>query len=134
MIKINFNLFLITDRKQLSGQTLITAVRKALKGPGDAKEDWQIICDICTAMGYPMQYSGPDKIMDQIASVTAIYGGISYDRIDSVGLQWPCPDKTHSGTRYLHTDSFKRGKGRFHAVKFREPAEKPDKQYPFIPI
>jgi len=110
----------------------IQRVRKALRPPGDARDDWQIICDISTAMGYPMRYDGVDKIMDEIAKVTPIYGGISFDRIESVGLQWPCPDKSHPGTKYLHKGKFTRGKGKFHAVHFREPAESPDEEFPFI--
>ena len=110
----------------------IQRVRKALRPPGDARDDWQIICDISTAMGYPMRYDGADKIMDEIAKVTPIYGGISFDRIESVGLQWPCTDKTNPGTKYLHKDKFTRGKGKFHAVHFREPAESPDEEFPFI--
>ena len=110
----------------------IQRVRKAVKPPGDARDDWQIICDVSTAIGYPMRYASASEIMDEIASVTPIYGGISYDRIESVSLQWPCPDKNHPGTRYLHKDKFTRGKGKFHAVHFREPAENPDEEFPFV--
>ncbi|MCY2930775.1 MAG: formate dehydrogenase subunit alpha, partial [Planctomycetota bacterium] len=59
-------------------------------------------------------------------------GGIGYERIDAVGLQWPCPTKDHPGTGFLHKDRFTRGKGLFHAIQFRPPAEVPDKDYPFI--
>jgi len=118
----------------------IQRVRKALKPPGDARDDWQIICDISTAMGYPMHYTSAAEIMGEIARVTPIYGGISYDRPElkiqnsslSAGIQWPCPDKNHPGTKYLHKSEFKRGKGKFHAVHFREPAENPDEEFPFI--
>lgn len=110
----------------------VQRVRKAVKAPSGAKDDWQIICQVATAMGYQMQYDSAEKIMDEIASVTPIYGGISYERIDSVGLQWPCPDKNHPGTKYLHKGTFKRGKGKFHGVRFREPAESPDEKFPFI--
>jgi formate dehydrogenase alpha subunit len=110
----------------------IQRVRKALNPPGQARDDWQILCGLCTAMGYPTQYESASEIMDEIASVTPIYGGISYDRIEPVGLQWPCPDKSHPGTVYLHKGEFKRGKGKFHAVPFREPAESPDEEFPFV--
>jgi formate dehydrogenase alpha subunit len=110
----------------------IQRVRRAVNPPGQTRDDWQIVCDIAAAIGYPMQYKNASEIMDEIASVTPIYGGISYDRIESVGLQWPCLDKNHAGTKYLHKGQFKRGKGRFHAVPFREPAELPDKKFPFI--
>jgi len=110
----------------------IQRVRKAVEPPGQARDDWEIVCNVATRMGYPMSYAGADKIMDEIASVSPIYGGISFDRIASVGLQWPCPDKAHSGTKYLHKGKFTRGKGKFHAVKFRPPVESPDDQYPFV--
>ncbi|MFH1718857.1 MAG: molybdopterin dinucleotide binding domain-containing protein, partial [Planctomycetota bacterium] len=90
------------------------------------------ICDISKAMNWPMDYENASEIMDEIASVSPIYGGISYDRIESVGLQWPCADKSHPGTKYLHKGEFKRGKGKFHPVRFKEPAESPDKKFPLI--
>jgi len=110
----------------------IQRVRKAVSPPGQARDDWQIICDVSAALGYPMQYENAADIMDEIAQLTPIYGGISFDRIELVGLQWPCPDKSHPGTKYLHKGEFKRGKGKFHPVRFREPAESPDKDFPFI--
>jgi len=70
--------------------------------------------------------------MDEVASLTPIYGGISFERIDSVGLQWPCPDKSHPGTKRLHKGKFTRGKGKFHAVEFINPAELPSKKFPFV--
>jgi predicted molibdopterin-dependent oxidoreductase YjgC len=110
----------------------IQRVRKAVEPPGKAREDWKIICEIATKTGYPMAYDGADKIADEIASVSPIYGGISFDRIESVGLQWPCPDKNHHGTKYLHKGKFTRGKGKFHAVEFKAPAETTNDEYPFV--
>jgi len=110
----------------------IQRVRKAVAAPGQARDDWKIICDISNAFGYPMHYENASEIMDEIASVSPIYGGIAFDRIESVGLQWPCPDKDHPGTKYLHKGQFKRGKGKFHPVRFREPAELPNEQFPLI--
>jgi len=110
----------------------VQRVRKAVDGPPGARDDWRIISALSAEMGYPMKYRRPEKIMDEIASLTPIYAGISYRRIDSVGLQWPCPDKKHPGTPYLHAKSFTRGKGRFHAVHFIHPAEAPDDQYPLL--
>jgi formate dehydrogenase alpha subunit len=110
----------------------VQRVRKAIEPPGMARDDWKAICDISTKMGYPMDYNSASEIMDEIASVTPIYGGMSYDRIDTIGLQWPCPDKEHPGTKYLHKDKFTRGKGKFHTVPFKPAAEAPDKKYPFV--
>ncbi|MGD8500335.1 MAG: formate dehydrogenase subunit alpha, partial [Phycisphaerales bacterium] len=110
----------------------VQRVRKAVSPPGQARDDWRIVCDIAVAMGLPMQYGSASEIMDEIASVSPLYGGIAYDRIESVGLQWPCLDRDHPGTKYLHKGQFKRGRGKFHAVRFKEPAELPDKKFPFV--
>jgi predicted molibdopterin-dependent oxidoreductase YjgC len=75
----------------------------------------------------------PEDIMKEVSSLTPIYGGISWKRLDSGELlRWPCLDDKHAGTRFLHKDRFTRGKGAFHPVEYREPAEVPDGDYPFL--
>jgi predicted molibdopterin-dependent oxidoreductase YjgC len=110
----------------------VQRVRKAVAPPGAARPDWQIICAVSTAMGYPMAYHHPGEVWDELAALTPILAGISYARIDKLGLQWPCPTKEHPGTRFLHNDRFTRGKGMFHVIKFRPPAEEPDDEFPMI--
>jgi predicted molibdopterin-dependent oxidoreductase YjgC len=78
-----------------------------------------------------MSYQSPADVMEEIASLTPSYGGIHYDRLDGQGLQWPCLNREHPGTPYLHKDKFSRGKGHFTPVDYRSPAELPDKDYPF---
>jgi formate dehydrogenase alpha subunit len=110
----------------------VQRVRKAVEPPGEAKADWQIVCDVAVAMGAPMRYAHPSEIWAEMASLSPNFAGISYERIDKVGLQWPCPDKNHPGTPYLHAQRFTRGLGMFHAITFRPPAEVPDDKYPMI--
>jgi predicted molibdopterin-dependent oxidoreductase YjgC len=110
----------------------VQLIRKAVEAPGEARPDWQIIGHLSTAMGYRMEYSHPSDIFDEMASLTPSYAGISYDRIAKVGLQWPCPTRDHPGTKFLHEGRFTRGKGLFHVINFRPPAELPDAEYPFI--
>jgi formate dehydrogenase (NADP+) alpha subunit len=110
----------------------VQRVRKAVDPPGAARPDWQIICDLSTAMGYAMQYGHPSEIFAEMAALTPSYAGISYGRIEKVGLQWPCPTKEHPGTAFLHAGRFTRGRGLLHAISFRPPAEVPDGEYPFI--
>jgi len=110
----------------------VQRVRKALDPPGQARQDWDIICDIASRLGHPMHYESPSEIMDEIASLTPIYGGMSFARIEKGGLQWPCPDKEHPGTTFLHQGRFTRGLGKFHPVHFREAAELPDQEYPYL--
>ncbi len=110
----------------------VQRVRQALAPVGQARPDWQIICGLARAMGSGMYYESPREIMEEIALLTPIYGGISYDRLEENGLQWPCPDRDHPGTPYLHKDRFTRGKGLFHPIEFIPPGELPDEAYPFI--
>jgi len=106
--------------------------RKAIKPIGDSRSDWEIICDLSTRMGYEMKYDSASEIMDEINEVTPIYGGMSYDRLEGDGLQWPCPDKDHPGTKFLHKGKFSRGLGHMHAIEFKPPFEMPDEEYPFL--
>lgn len=110
----------------------IQRVRKALEPPGQARQDWEIVCALAARMGRPMHYRHPSQIMAEIASLTPSYGGVSYERLEKGGIQWPCPTADHPGTRFLHKDSFSRGRGRFHPTPFREPVEPPDAEYPFV--
>ncbi len=111
----------------------VQRLRKAVEPPGAARADWEIICDLAGQAGYEgMHYSGPSEVMDEIAGLTPIYGGITHDRLDPHGLQWPCPDRDHPGTPLLHVDRFTRGPGHFSPVVHRLPAELPDEQYPMV--
>ncbi len=110
----------------------IQLVKKAIDPIGESKPDWMIIPEISARMGYKMSYEHPSEIMAEIASLTPIYGGISYDRLIPWGLCWPCPNKDHTGTKYLHKGKFSRGLGKFHSVDYRNPDEMVDGDYPFI--
>nr|WP_279615108.1 molybdopterin dinucleotide binding domain-containing protein [Desulfospira joergensenii] len=67
-----------------------------------------------------------------MAGLTPSFAGITYDRIRSLGIQWPCPGPSHPGTPFLHQGNFTRGKARFHAIVHRPSREKPDTEYPFL--
>ncbi len=110
----------------------VQRVRKALDPPGEAKLDWEIIAEISKRLGYPMDYRSSAEIMDEVSRLTPIYGGIKHDRLNRSGLQWPCWDKRHPGTPILHRGQFTRGRGRFHMVHDRPPAELPTSAYPLL--
>lgn len=110
----------------------VERIRKAISPPCEAKADWEILCEVAKKCGYNgMNYKSPCEIMDEAAKLTPIYGGISYQRLDPYGLQWPCPTKDHPGTAVLHKEKFSKGKGTFMAVKYLPPAEQPDDEYKF---
>ena len=110
----------------------VQRIRQAINPIGEARPDWQIFCQLASRMGYEMDYQHPSQIMEEIAKLTPSYGGIYYDRLENGGLQWPCPDREHPGTRYLHKDRFTRGLGLFQAVEYIPPAETPDEDYPYL--
>ena len=108
----------------------VQRVRKAVEPPGQAWDDWKIICEIATRLGYAMHYDNSRQIMEEIAKVTPSYAGLSYERIEYEGMHWPCPTPEHPGTPILHREQFTRGRGLFHAIDYIEPAEKIDAEYP----
>lgn len=110
----------------------VQRVRKAVAAPGEAKPDWVIISELATKMGYPMAYSSPAGIMEELAKVTPSYAGITFERLDQGGIQWPCPTLDHPGTKYLHSEKFARGKGLFSAIEYKPSAELTDKEYPLV--
>jgi predicted molibdopterin-dependent oxidoreductase YjgC len=125
--------FLEKDGTFTNLERRIQRVRKAIKPPAGVLPDWQVVCEVATRMGYPMRYAHPSEVMDEIARLTPIFAGVSYDRLETPeGLQWPVPALTHPGTALMHQDRFPRGKARFVAVDYLPPGESPSEAYPFI--
>lgn len=111
----------------------VQLLRKAVEPPGSARPDWQVICDVSTAMGYPMSYPGTAAIMEEIASLVPSYAGIRHERLGTGGLQWPCLDTEHPGTRFLYADTFPTpsGKASFSIVNQQDAGEDVvDDKYP----
>jgi len=116
-----------TDRR-------VQRVRKAIEPLGESRPDWLVVCQLAQRMGaHGFDFDSPEEVMEEIAVLTPIYGGVSYERLEKEGsLQWPVPTADHLGTPYLHKDKFSRGLGHFHAIEFKEAVELPDDEYPFI--
>ena len=110
----------------------VLLVRQAVKPIGESRPDWQIVCDLSTRMGYPMKYNSAEEIFEELRKVTPSYAGMTYERLEKAGLQWPCPTEEHPGTMFLHKDRFTRGKGMLHALDYKPPAEEPDADYPLF--
>ena len=112
-----------------STERRVQLVRKAVSGPGEAQDDWRILCELATRMGYPMCYANAEEIFEEMRLLTPSYAGMSYARLQGSGLHWPCPTEDHPGTPILHQDKFSRGLGLFHAIEFKEPVELPGQKY-----
>lgn len=111
-------------------------MRKAVEPKGDVKPDWQIMCEISTAMGYPMSYNNTKEIWDEMRSLSPLFAGASYEKIEKQGsVLWPCTDEDHKGTPYLYEGNkfeTESGKGKLFACEWRPPKEIPDKEYPLV--
>jgi len=125
--------FTNTDRR-------VQLVRPAIAPRGMARPDWQILCDLAlrieARLGRPRSagwdYRHPSEILQEVRGVAPEYRGVTYERIDKVGLQVPVWDDQHPGTPQLFTESFPRGRGKFHALEYTPIVEPPDNEYPFI--
>ncbi len=81
------------------------------------KTDLDVLVDLAALMGKPaMSYSGPEQVMKEIAGLVKVYEGVSYDRLNGVGLQWPCVDPEDPGKRTLYEGGFPGGKARLTPV------------------
>ena len=123
--------FLEKDGTFTNGERRIQRIRKAVAPIGQARSDWEIVCSISEAMGYSMKYNHPSEIMDEIAGLTPYLAGVSFDRLEGNGMQWPILDKDHPGTPVMHQEQFPRGKGKFSPAEYLPPGEEPDRDYPF---
>ena len=111
----------------------VQRVRKAIEPIGDTRPDWWITSQIAQRMGTRgFDYQNASQIMDEIASLTPSYGGISYQRLEEGGLQWPCPTADHHGTPILHAAQFSRGKGHFVPLEYKPSMELPDDEFPLL--
>jgi formate dehydrogenase alpha subunit len=111
----------------------VQRVRKAIEPVGDSRPDWWITCQIAKRMGASgFDFKDPSRIMEEIASLTPSYGGISFKRLEKGTLQWPCPTKEHPGTAILHTETFSRGRGHFVPLEYKPSTELPDNEYPLV--
>jgi formate dehydrogenase alpha subunit len=111
----------------------IQRVREAIEPVGDSKPDWWILCQLARKMcDKDFDFEHPSEIMEEIARLTPSYGGVTYERLEECGLQWPCPTKEHPGTPILHVGRFVCGLGKFTPLQYKPPAELPDKEYPLV--
>ncbi|HTL63264.1 MAG TPA: formate dehydrogenase subunit alpha [Nitrospira sp.] len=125
--------FLEKDGTFTNLERRIQRIRKAVDPPEGILPDWQVISEVSRRMGFPMQYAHPSEIMDEMAALSPLLAGVSYERLEAPdALQWPVPDKTHPGTSLMHRDACARGKGRFIGVDYLAPGEEPTAEYPFL--
>ncbi|MGK0466433.1 MAG: formate dehydrogenase alpha subunit [Clostridium sp.] len=124
--------FIEKDGTFTNTERRVQRVRKAIDPVGSSKSDWQILCGLIKSLGGFADYSSPSDIMEEIRTLVPSYRGITYERLNDGGLQWPCTDINHSGTDFLHRGKFTRGLGKFSVNEYTESTELATSEYPFI--
>lgn len=110
----------------------INRVRKVMPSLA-GKEDWEVTVALSNALGYPMDYAHPSDIMDEIASLTPSFTGVSYDKLESQGsIQWPCNDDHPHGSPIMHEVDFPIGKGRFVVTPYVATEERASRRFPLL--
>jgi formate dehydrogenase alpha subunit len=125
--------FTNTDRR-------VQRVRQALPARGQARADWEIICDLAkrieARLGRPntagWDYTRAEEILREVSAVVPEYAGVRYERLEGDGLQVPVWDDVHPGTPFLFGERFPSGRGQFFPLDFVPVTEGPDEEYPFI--
>jgi len=124
--------FLEKDGTFTNAERRINRVRKVM-APLSGMADWEVTMALSNALGYPMNYTHPSEIMDEIARLTPTFAGVSFDKLDRLGsIQWPCNDAAPDGTPMMHVDRFVRGKGRFMITEFVPTEERTGPRFPLI--
>jgi formate dehydrogenase major subunit len=111
----------------------VQRVRRALTPPEGCRPSWWILQELGKRLGRDLGFTSARAIFEDMRRTATSYAGVTYDRIESVGLQWPCPTLEHPGTAFLHKDGrFSRGKGLFCKTEWVPPAEVVDAEYPLV--
>ena len=123
------------DGTFMNSERRVQRVRKSIEPRGEAKSDWEIICGLARAMGKGehFQFETPEEIWNEVREVWPAGAGISYERIEKAGIQWPCPDESHPGTEVLHENEFSGSKtAALRRIKYRPTKETVSQEFPFL--
>ena len=124
--------FLEKDGTFTNAERRISRVRKVMP-PLGGYGDWEGTMLLSNALGYPMHYTHPSQIMDEIAGLTPSFTGVSYAKLEELGsVQWPCNESAPLGTPMMHVDRFVRGLGKFMITEFVATEERTGPRFPLI--
>jgi len=124
--------FLEKDGTFTNAERRIQLVHKVME-PKTGYADWEVTLKIAEAMGVPMPYSHPSKVMDEIAALTPTFAGVSFEKLENLGsIQWPCNEKAPEGTPVMHIGSFVRGKGNFVLTEYIPTDERIGPRFPLL--
>lgn len=123
------------DGTFMNSERRVQRIRQAIPPIGGSKPDWTIICELAKRMGFEKEFSfeSPKDVWNEVRKVWKAGAGISYERIESVGLQWPCTGEADPGTTILHKEQFPIGeKARFALLDYHPTLEVTNVEFPFL--
>ena len=123
--------FLEKDGTFTNAERRISRVRKVMD-PLSGMADWEVTVMLSNALGYPMNYTHPSQVMDEIARLTPTFTGVSYEKLDAGSIQWPCNEVSPDGTPVMHTVDFTRGQGKFMVTEYVPTNERSSRKFPLI--
>jgi predicted molibdopterin-dependent oxidoreductase YjgC len=119
------------DGTQTNTERRVQRLRRAVPPPGDAMPDWWVISELAKRLGFHgFEYGGAKDVFNEMCALSTTYAGIDWDKTEKGEYQWPVPFHGHPGTPRLHEEEFSNGRGIFHMVNYRDPAETIDEDYP----
>lgn len=128
------NAFAEKDGTFSNTERRVQRVRQVVPPKGECRDDWWTIMQVMNRIGYPCHYDKVEDIFNELRTVTPSYAGITYDRIENCGIQWPCPNEDHPGTPILHANGPIRGggKGLLKCLTWQPSPDVGDPEYPMI--
>jgi len=116
-----------------NGERRIQKVQAVVPPIEGTKPDGQIVVDIMNRMGYAQADYDPKTMLEEISQIVPFFAGVKWDELGENGKQWPVlPDG--SDTEILHTETFKRGLGKFQTATWKQSEEivQNEKDFPYI--
>ena len=116
----------------------VQRVRKAMEPPEGARDELWIIAEIARRLGHDWHTPTAEEVWNEFRTVAPLFaGGMSYERLDALnGIQWPCPDEQHPGSKFLHARLQQQPRegppAPFSVVEHSPPVEMPDSEYPYL--
>ena len=123
------------DGTFMNAERRVQRVRKVIEPRGSSKTDWEIVCDLARAMGKHQffDFQSAEEIWDEVRAVWPDARGITYERIEENGLQWPCFSGDDAGTEVLHIDTFgKAERTELRRIKYRPTPEIVSDEFPLL--
>ncbi|MDX2037232.1 MAG: formate dehydrogenase subunit alpha [Isosphaeraceae bacterium] len=120
--------FTNTDRRVQLG-------RPAVRPPGEARQDLEILQELARRLGLDWSYRGPADVYAEMRRSMPTLAGISWERLEREGaVTYPCDDEREPGRAILFADGFptESRRGKLVPANVTPPDEVPDDEYPFI--